>query len=61
MIIRGEEYNPIYENDDRTISIEELEILLVKKYGTDIECGCNTWEGGWFSIERILNLVSENI
>ena len=56
-----DEYDPMFKNDDRTITIEKLEKLLVNRYGTDIECGCNTWEGGWFSVERILELVSENI
>lgn len=55
------EYSPLYRNDDRSITIAELEKLLVNKYGTDIECGCNSWEGGWFSVERILTLVSNNI
>lgn len=55
------EYVPTYSNDKRSITIEDLERLLVKRYGTAIETGCNSWEGGWFSVEEILKTVSENI
>jgi hypothetical protein len=57
----SEDYSPLYRNDDRSITIEKLEELLVNRYGIDIESGCNTWEGGWFSVERVLELVSDNI
>lgn len=56
-----DDYSPLYADDDRQITIEKLERLLVERYGTDIECGCNTWEGGWFSVKEILELVSENV
>ena len=61
MKYKDEEYEPLYKNDSRTITIEDLETILVNKYGTDIECGCNSWQGGWFSVERILETVSRNI
>lgn len=51
-----------YEGDKRTISMEDLEKVLCNRYGWsdyDKEAGCNTWKGGWFSIDRVLELVSE--
>ena len=52
-----------YKGDNRTITLENLEKVLCNKYGWsdyDKESGCNSQQGGWFSIDRILEAVADS-
>ena len=52
-----------YETDERTLTMEDLEKILCKVYGTseyDRESGCYH-NGKWFSIDNILEVVSDYI
>lgn len=50
-----------YKNDERTLTMKDLERILCKEYGTseyDRESGCYH-DGKWFSIDEILNTVAD--
>ena len=52
-----------YESDDRTLTMEDLEKILCKVYGSseyDRESGCYH-NGKWFSVDNILEAVSDYI
>lgn len=50
-----------YQNDTRSITIKELEAILISYYGSvDRIRGCYI-NGRWFSIDDILRIVSESI
>lgn len=54
-----------YENDKRSLTLAELEKFLYEYYGIYsndgfYERGCNV-NGKWFSIETVLQIVSDKI
>lgn len=50
-----------YEKDTRTLTIEELEKILIAAYGnSNRSSGCFN-NGKWFSIDDILSIVSDSI
>ena len=54
-----------YKNDKRMLTIEELEKILNEYYGVQrhdgfYDRGCNV-NGKWFSIETVLQIVSDKI
>lgn len=53
-----------YQDDDRTISMEDIEQALCDRYGWseyDKETGCYSREGGWFSVKEILKTIERCI
>lgn len=58
---KSEDYEPLYKGNELSLTLEDLERALVDRYGTDIECGCNTWEGGWFSVLEVLRTAEEEV
>ena len=53
-----------YESDERTLTMEDLEKILCKEYGAseyDRTAGCGCYGGKWFSIDNILNVVSDYV
>lgn len=52
-----------YENDERMISMAEIERILTNLYGTSEhsrECGCYV-NGNWLSVEDVLTEIASNI
>ncbi len=50
-----------YKGDKRTLTMEQLEELLLSVYGTiDRIRGCYV-NGRWLSIDDVLRIVSDNI
>ena len=61
--VRFEAHVIEYKGDKRSITLEDLEKALCERYGWsqyDRECGCSTWEGGWFSIDEVLKTVERS-
>ena len=52
-----------YEDDERTLTMAEIEDILVSCYGEseyDREAGCYAGGRNWLSIENILSELSNN-
>ena len=52
-----------YEGNRETLTMEEIEEILTNRYGNSEyarECGCNT-DGGWLSINEILETLAEHV
>ena len=53
-----------YENDDRTVTMEQIEIILTEAYGNseyDRQAGCRGGNGNWLSIDNVLAEISDSI
>ena len=53
-----------YEGDRRTVTMEEIEEILVNCYGDseyDRVSGCRGGNGSWLSVENVLEEISANI
>ena len=52
-----------YEDDERTLTMAEIEDILVSVYGEseyDRESGCYGGNRTWLSIENVLSELSDN-
>lgn len=49
-----------YENDNRVLTMKEIEKIIVKKFGGDRDSGCYH-NGQWMSINSILKAIAENL
>lgn len=56
-----EDLNLQYADDDRTLTMAQLEKILISEYGSgkyDRTSGCYHYGGKWFSVDNILESVS---
>ena len=53
--------NRLYKNDDREVTMEKIERILIREFGGIMDSGCYQSNGKWFSLYSILEAISREV